>query len=319
MGKHGHPSQHSVLIVADVPGWCYERRAQAIAKHAPPGWRATWCVWKGFIEAVNQPARHPDLVFLLDYTQAEQAKRIMDSLWLDVPLIVSWNRGPGERTSLLHGAYDFSDWMVCNNRQAYDWLRERGFTRVSYICNGVDLQTFRVKVPFEQRMPRVLWTGSDAPQKAKGWDEIIQPLVGRLAKFGIETDFRPVKNSIDPRVMTQDEMVDWYNSGRVILCASKSEGTPNTTLEGMACGCVPVSTRTGNIVDVGRDGSDCLLVERDVESFVTAILRATSEYQQMAPRAVAAVQKLGYGEPAWHAHRYYELFDSVLNLRQQTT
>ena len=301
-----------VLIVADVPGWCYARRAESLVKYAPEGWDATCCVWANFMAMINTTAEPPDVIFLLDYTQAESARVIMGQLWLDCPLIVSWNRGAGERLDLLQNAAHFADAILFNNRQAYDWAQEHGFRNVAYVCNGVDLSVFRVKVPFERRPNRVLWTGSDAPHKWKGWDDILVPLADKLREMGYEPDFRPLRDSRDARVMSQSEMVDWYNTGKVILCASKSEGTPNTTLEGMACGCVPVSTRTGNIVDIGTNHRDCVFARRDVDAFVGCVFEAIENYEIMAPQAVKTIERLGYGPPARHAKRFYEVFESVL-------
>lgn len=44
---------------------------------------------------------------------------------------------------------------------------------------------------------------------------------------------------------TETEMVDFYNSVDVIACTSIAEGCPRPLLEGMACGCFPVTFDVG--------------------------------------------------------------------------
>lgn len=60
----------------------------------------------------------------------------------------------------------------------------------------------------------------------------------------------------DGRHSPQD-MVDFYRTIDVIACSSKAEGSPRPLMEGMACGCFPVSFDVGiaaQLIDHGRNG-----------------------------------------------------------------
>ncbi len=71
----------------------------------------------------------------------------------------------------------------------------------------------------------------------------------------------------------RDDVVRWYNSGRVFVLSSEREGFPFALLEAMMCGTPCVASDCGDIMDVVRDGQNALVVPRhdDVEGFARAI------------------------------------------------
>jgi hypothetical protein len=62
--------------------------------------------------------------------------------------------------------------------------------------------------------------------------------------------------------LSQQEMPDFYNSIDVITCASDAEGDPRPLIEGMACGCFPVTVDVGIAPELVRHGENGLIVER---------------------------------------------------------
>jgi glycosyltransferase involved in cell wall biosynthesis len=71
----------------------------------------------------------------------------------------------------------------------------------------------------------------------------------------------------------RDEMLDFYHSLDVYVCASRTEGTPNPCLEAAACGLPVVTTRVGNMPEFIRDGENGFFVERDAADIAAKLRR----------------------------------------------
>lgn len=69
---------------------------------------------------------------------------------------------------------------------------------------------------------------------------------------------------------TRFQIAELYRRSDVIAIASTSESQPLPLLEGMACGCFPVSTPVGLAPSLLRHTENGLLVERDVQAFQDA-------------------------------------------------
>ena len=71
------------------------------------------------------------------------------------------------------------------------------------------------------------------------------------------------------------EMAEVYRSSMILVSPSTHDGTPNTLLEGMACGCFPIAGDLESIREWIRDGDNGLLVDSGSPSaLANAILRA---------------------------------------------
>ncbi len=57
------------------------------------------------------------------------------------------------------------------------------------------------------------------------------------------------------------EMAEVYRSAQIIVSPSTHDGTPNTLLEGMACGCFPIAGDLESIREWITDGVNGLLVD----------------------------------------------------------
>ncbi len=283
-------SKYRVLILYDVPGWAYWQRATALKKYAPDDFEVELiALTDGVVH--SSKLQQADLVFVLDYTYAASLKSRMG----DTPLVVSFNMGPDKRRGMQGSVATIADWCIFHNSATYErWPK---ILNRCCIPNGVDLDIFKPTVPFEDRPNRALWMGSKT-KDVKGYKEVIEPLGKRLANIGIELDVIHGTGSGGHL-----DMPVWYNSGRYILCASKEdyEGTPNTITEGVACGCVAISTRTGNILDWGEDGVNCLLGGRETDTFIS-LLREVGEWadfaEWLATNGLATIQQWGYNTRA---------------------
>ena len=74
------------------------------------------------------------------------------------------------------------------------------------------------------------------------------------------------------RCLVQSEMSDFYNSVDVITCMSKAEGDPRTLIEGMACGCFPVTVDVGIVPELVEHMANGFIVqERTPQAFAAAL------------------------------------------------
>lgn len=70
-----------------------------------------------------------------------------------------------------------------------------------------------------------------------------------------------------------DDIVKFYNSGRVFVLNSSTEGLPRTVIEAMACGVPSVASNVGDIEDVIIDGENGFLVKKynDIDGYIKKI------------------------------------------------
>ena len=90
-----------------------------------------------------------------------------------------------------------------------------------------------------------------------------------IRKLGIEKSIE----LLAPR--PQAEMAEVYRNAMILVSPSTHDGTPNTLLEGMACGCFPIAGDLESLREWIRDGENGLLVDSGSPSALAgAILRA---------------------------------------------
>jgi glycosyltransferase involved in cell wall biosynthesis len=106
----------------------------------------------------------------------------------------------------------------------------------------------------------------------KGFRTIVKPTLAALQREGVNVAGRFADSN--ERRIPLEEMVHYYNSIDVFICASDIEGTPNPVLEAMACGVPVISTDVGVVPQVfGPLQREFILKERTPEA-----LRERIEY-----------------------------------------
>jgi glycosyltransferase involved in cell wall biosynthesis len=303
---------NTVRIVYDVDGWAYAHRAAALRKYAPPDFQVSAAPFKRSDGTVDVDAAIGDTPMDLLFTMTNlpgPAGLLNDAArrrgWTP-RLVGGWNAGWPSQIELFPERYQQADLLIINNLIAWDRLGR--LPRTVCCPNGVDLDLFRVTNPIEDRRPRVLWVGSEFQRALKGYDDYVVPLQQRLTSMGIASDFHLV-DSFRNHKRSLQEMADWYNTGTVLVCASETEGTPNPALEAAACGCVPVSTPVGNLIELIRNGENGYLVERSVDGLLAGVVAAIECYPRLAATLLNDIREWG-----WHARSqvYYDLFRRVL-------
>ena len=218
-----------------------------------------------------------DVVLILPPDKASQVRRLLQASGLDIPIISCHNSGIGRRTTLLYESLLVADYVVINNYSA--WLNFRGMIpedrfRCCNISNGLDTNVFRVMTPTKERKRKIVFTctaGRLNPElgDVKGLSDVLKPLKVLMENKGWEVDYHiPVHTSR----RSPQEMAEWYNTATHVVCASTSEGTPNFVLEGMACGCIPVTAPVGNMPEIIRNGYNGIFpTERSTLDFMIAL------------------------------------------------
>lgn len=78
--------------------------------------------------------------------------------------------------------------------------------------------------------------------------------------------------------LSQPELAEQFRRAQVICSPSEHDGTPNTLLEALACGCFPVAGDIESLHEWLTDGVNSLLVPpRDPEKLAAALLQALSD------------------------------------------
>jgi glycosyltransferase involved in cell wall biosynthesis len=303
-----------LLILYDVPGWAYHFRARALQACAPPDFRVRLGAFNRCEGTAREHAawigevlgeRPPDLCFVLCHCEAHYVRLALSERGWSTRLVVSWNNGWPRLEHAYRALLAAADHVIVNNR-AY-WLNSGMLPRSTAIANGVDGRVFKPTRPIESRPARVLWAGSELHREIKGYDELLVPLAQRLRADGIDCDLHLVDSRGDGK-RSPEQMADWYNSGSVLVCASASEGTPNTALEAAACGCALVSTRVGNMPELLRHGENGYLVERDIESLYRGVRLTVEQAPRLALQLQNDIQSWRWEE---RSRAFFELFRAV--------
>lgn len=290
--------------------WAPGRDTAELYKYCRPGFRIAYA-------ALNQPRRigHPgnDIVLSVNNSKAilELCKSFMRSFGSKSALVAIHPLGPGHEVERLLTSLELADHVVVNNEAM--WKTVSGNPKITWISNGVDLDDFRVTVPTNKRKPKVIWTASNYRLEHKGYPDILVPLGARLASAGIDHDFHVVTDVGGSDWKDTNALRDWYNSGTIFVCASKTEGTPNTALEAAACGCVPVTPPVGNMPELIRDGENGYLVERSIDGLWCGIQRAIANYERLSSKMLQDIQGWSWKE---RTKQYFDLFRRLIDERR---
>lgn len=138
-------------------------------------------------------------------------------------------------------------------------INPRGFR--TYIRNDVFFQA--IPLVLKQRPEAVfICMGMQGSPVADKW----------VSGLGIKDNVRLLP------VASHDEMANLFRASEITVSPSLHDGTPNSLLEAMACGCFPVAGNIESVREWITDGENGLLCDpTDKESVARAILRALED------------------------------------------
>lgn len=232
-----------ILVVADVRGWAWERKAQAYQQHLT-GARYT-------VQVAYQTEGLPDftgydLVHLFEVSQTGHLAGYPGRPYRSFKVVA----GITANVWRTWGAPQMHEWASrVDALHANSCLLEQEMRpfhpRVFYTPNGVDPAFFRRFHRIPTRPPVFGHVGKPNPRK--GGALIIE------AARKAEVELRVVQRT-SKLAMPAEKMLGWYQGVSVMVCASNMDGTPNPMLEGAACECSLLSTPIGNMPEFIRNG-----------------------------------------------------------------
>lgn len=159
------------------------------------------------------------------------------------------------------------------------------------------------------REVRVGWAGSLSNQgpAQRGFHDLIVPAVRAVGAT------RLVVAAREEKWRSPDEMLEFYRSIDIYLCASRSEGTPNPCLEAAACGVPVVTTRVGNMPELVRHGVNGLFVERNVSDIAARITQLRDNpplRTELSRSMLASIQAWDWRRQAGN---YRNMFETILH------
>lgn len=297
--------KYNILIVYDVPGWAYYFRAKALMKYAPEDFSVT--ISSSFTELLNE--RDFNLIFFLPFSHVSKLTEYCNQIGKKPVIVTSFNVGWGYANDWLEQTRAHSDAVIINNFQMWD--KSGKLPNTFYLPNGVDRDIFKYEVPVENRLPRLLWCGSEFHRKIKGYDDILIPLRNKLKNHGLELDLRLV-NSSGQTKYSREQMAQWYNTGKVYICASLAEGTPNPVLEAASCGCTIVSTPVGIMPELIEHGINGYIVKWNTETFLEHALAAINHQAVLIQNMQKSIEAWSWAN---RSREFYSLFRKMIETR----
>lgn len=236
----------AVLVVADVPGWAWERKALAYQRHLGDRFVVTVAYATQGLPDYTQF----DLVHLFEVSQVSLQARLGPTTFKLVAGLTAnvWRTWGPERMQRWAAQVD----ALHANSRLLEADMQQFHPRVFYVPNGVDPDFFKRWHPHPGR---VVFGHVGKPNPRKGGALIIEA----ARKAGVEC--RMVVRS-SKLAMPASKMAAWYQGVSVMVTASNMDGTPNPMLEGAATECALLSTPIGNMPEfIKSDYNGWLLAE----------------------------------------------------------
>ena len=172
------------------------------------------------------------------------------------------------------------------------------------VFNPRGFRTYVRNDKFFQAIPRVLARRPDARFLCAAMSGEAEALRW-LRNLGIEQSVELLP------VMGHEQMADTFRCAQVVVSPSVHDGTPNTLLEAMACGCFPVAGDLESIREWIQPGRNGLLMDpTDADSIAEAIVQAL-EKKSLRDEAAGTNHKMileraEYSQCMTAARRLYE-------------
>lgn len=251
-----------ILLIPDVPGWCFCRCANQIIKHLSHRYE--------FTKIYNYKSIGKDMLPPIDDTPYDLVFRFIA---YRMPTTASVHKfklltSIRSQSSVERRPEDFTSEVMCNTYNCISVVAKNLRDLMPKKCcpifdtpNGVDTELF---IPIPHAHPFTIgFAGNSKHPNSKGMDLILK--AAELAN---------VKCKIADRNecwIPHEQMPNFYKEIDVYCCMSTSEGMPNTVLEAASMGKPTIATNVNGVPEIITSGKTGLLIERNVPALVEAI------------------------------------------------
>jgi hypothetical protein len=260
----------SLIFAIDIYGWAFDNISSQVLRDT----------------------KHSSHIYKTEYHFLHFLMRCMDIetnvicfWWKSIPLI----RESSPKSNLIPLLFDHYSWVnddgefeECfnsaqtigvGNIQLETELRNRtNVDNIFVLKDGVDFDLFPLSARDQE--PFVFgWVGNSNIQVSGGYSGGDLKGVGLIKSATTKANVKlHILDVTSQEKVPQSKMFDaFYSKIDCYICASESEGTPNTVFESLACGIPVITTKVGNVKDVVIDGFNGFLVDRNEDSLVKAI------------------------------------------------
>ena len=206
-------------------------------------------------------------------------------------------------------------------KEIYDRLYKKKPALV--INDGVDLALFKMnnKNKYdnlnENHIFKIGWTGNskftdENDDDLKGLGHVITPAINELKKDEYKIELCIADRNI--KLIPHNEMPSYYNNIDIYVCASRTEGTPDTILEAMACGVPIISTDVGIIPEVFGKKQKKYIIKRTKDELKEKLVDLITNKEKLKILSNENLNQIKQWDWKQKAQEYRNLFDK--NLRE---
>ncbi|MGE5402771.1 MAG: glycosyltransferase [Ignavibacteriales bacterium] len=290
-----------ILLIADVSGWIFERHCKTIIKYLSAEFDFDICYMDQAFDEDDYDLIYPLEFNLVDFRRIRNPQKYVTGIrshWI-------WEHNNFEELcQILNSRYQRIH--TVSNR-LYDIFKHY-IKQISYVTHGVDSSFFGPSVPQspEHGKLRIGWAGN-REVAVKGFKEFIEPL---SLIPGVELVFVGFKDTN----LEMGEMLQFYNSIDVYICASVSEGNNNSLLEAASMERAIITTDTGTVNEYLINGHNAIIVKRELPEIISAVekLRDNPDFRIALGKEArkAVVEKFDWKQKI---EDYRDLFRIALN------
>jgi glycosyltransferase involved in cell wall biosynthesis len=273
--RGGVNMKQRILLIADTPGWAFDRNMQDMAKYCHEFSYDFWYLRDG-----PPPECGYDAIYTCWHLHYLIVKN--DGLWMpplpDIPVFGSLRSSLWDNTKEQENiSADNID--VINHYCAFHFVIKNMYNRVKrycprlvYLTNPVDHHRFSQT---EEKSVVACWAGnvnhaSCTERDAKGFYSIVLPACSDAKVTLSYAEYNTNRYSYE-------QMPEFYRRASVYLSGAAYEGAGNSIMEAMASGLVVITTNTGNasemrskqLHDYGDTG--IIIVPRERACFSSAL------------------------------------------------
>lgn len=305
-----------ICFIYDVKGWAYYNKSISIAKHLQDYYDIS-LIAMSEANSPNYDLNQYDAIityWFMHYNRlAEKAKTPKlneNKLILGASGLASTTPEVVEKTKHL---YTFA-----NNPELYQRLKSLN----RYYCpNGVDIAFFAgVKRSLPEKTCNIAAVGSERRFAYKGGHRI-KEICERLTLLGYNVNnkslFVNAKNT--SKILSKQEMREFYKDIDIFVVSSIHEGTPNPLLEAMAMGIPVVANKTGFAPILIENNKTGFLVDDydDIDGYVKNIQKLIDKktvYKRISKNAIEKIKEYDW---SIMARNYKKMIDDFLNIIPQ--